>query len=157
LPDGYTYSDAVLMPRLSTFDRPRPWYWCEPGVYAISATMLQLVYLPGQAAWNAERENKYQQLRRNDPRFRALKAGPERQTEFMGGITPDEWNHAWAQFEQLRFARLCQYLRARQPDGMAGYSILIYRLTAGELAAALEGDTRTLAAAIERAHAQARP
>jgi len=149
--------DAVLMPRLSTFDRPRPWYWCEPGVYAISATMLQLVYLPGQAAWNEERENKYQQLRQNDARFRALKASPEKQSELMGGITPDEWSQAWVLYEQLRFARLCQYLRARQPDGMAGYSILIYRLTAGELAAALDGDMRTLAAAIEQAHASARP
>jgi hypothetical protein len=150
-------SDAVLMPRLATFDRARPWYWCEPGLYAISATMLQMVYLPGQAAWNEERENKYQQLRQNDSRFRALKAGPENRSELLHGLTPDEWSHAWTQFELLRFARLCQYLRARQPDGMAGYSILIYRLTAGELAAALDGDTRALATAIRQVSIQPSP
>lgn len=146
--------DAVLMPRLSTFDRPRPWYWCEPGLYAISATMLQQVYMPGHASWTEADERKYQQLRLNDARFRALKSHPEKQSELMGSITPLEWSNAWAVYEQLRFARLCQYLRARRPEGMAGYSILIYRLTGNELAAALEGNTRTLADAIERAHAR---
>jgi len=149
--------DAVLMPRLSGFDRPRPWYWCEPGLYAISATMLQQVYMPGQGTWSGEYEYKYQQLRRNDARFRALKANPEKQAELMGDITPDQWTTAWALYEQLRFARLCHYLRARRPDEMAGYSILIYRLTAKELAAALDRDTRTLAAAIEQAQSQSRP
>lgn len=149
--------DAVLMPRLAAFDRPRPWYWCEPGIYAISATMLQQVYMPGQGMWTVERERMYQQLRQNDARFRALKAHPGSQSELMGGLTPDEWANAWAQYEQLRFARLCLYLRARQPEGMAGYSILIYRLTASELADAIDGNTRTLADAIERAHAQDRP
>ncbi|MES1195022.1 MAG: hypothetical protein ABUL65_03945, partial [Opitutus sp.] len=46
--------DAVLMPRLSTFDRPRPWYWCEPGLYAVSATMLQQVYMTGQGSWTGD-------------------------------------------------------------------------------------------------------
>jgi hypothetical protein len=149
--------DAVLMPRLSTFDRVRPWYWCEPGVYAISATMLQHVYMPGRAHWTLTHERQYQQLRLNNARFRDLKAHPEKSAELMGDITPDEWSTAWAIFEQLRFARLCAYLRARAPDGMAGYSILIYRLSREELAAALEGDTRTLTAAIERAAASSPP
>ncbi len=57
---------------------------------------------------------------------------------------------AWSVYEPLRFARLCQYLRARQPDGTAGYSILIYRLSPEELTAALDGDARALADAIAR-------
>lgn len=147
--------DAVLMPRLSNFDRTRPWYWCEPGLYAVSATMLQHVYLTGRANWTAENERLYQQLRVNEAGFRTLKASPPASTEPIQGLTPQEWAHAWSLYEPLRFARLCYYLRARQPDGMAGYSILIYRLSGEELAAALDGDTRTLAAAIDRA--QARP
>jgi hypothetical protein len=142
---------------LSSFDRVRPWYWCEPGVYAISATMLQHVYMPNRAHWSLTHEQQYQQLRLNDARFRDLKAHPEKSAELMGDITPDEWSTAWTIFEQLRFARLCSYLRARPPDGMAGYSILIYRLSREELAAALDGDTRTLAAAIEQAATLPRP
>jgi hypothetical protein len=147
--------DAVLLPRLPTFDRPRPWYWCEPGLYAVSATMLQHVYMPDYAVWAGDREQRYQQLRMNDARFRALAAGPDKSSADPAGLTPAEWNGAWTLYEQLRFARLCHYLRARRPDGTAGYSILIYRLTAAELAAALERDASTLAAAIEQA--QARP
>ena len=150
-------SDAVLMPRLSSFHRPRPWYWLEPGLYAISATQLQHVYLPGQASWTGDNEHTYQQLRRNDAGFRTLKAHPEKQSELLGGSTFAEWENAWVVFEQLRFARLCHYLRARQPEGMAGYSILIYRLSREELAAALESDTSTLAAAIKQVSAQPRP
>ena len=149
--------DAVLMPRLTTFDRPRPWYWCEPGLYAVSATMLQHVYYPGQAVWTGANEANYQQLRRNDATFRAIKSQPDQQPELMGAITPAEWNKAWVLYEQLRFARLCQYLRARRPDAMAGYSILIYRLSAEELTAALERDTSTLAAAVARAAAAPQP
>lgn len=145
--------DAVLMPRLGSFDRKRPWYWCEPGIYAISATMLQQVYMPERADWNHERETRYQQLRLNDEIFRALHASPGQAAQYMGDIPPAQWHAAWDMFEQLRFARLCQYLRARPPDAMAGYSILIFRLTEEELADALGRDVRALAAAIERARA----
>lgn len=142
--------DAVLMPRLSGFDRPRPWYWCEPGIYAISATMLQHVYTPDKAVWTRQNELNYQRLRSNDGQFRALKARPDSPDAPLHGLTREEWAHAWSVYEPLRFARLCQYLRARQPDGTAGYSILIYRLSREEIAAALDGDAHALADAITR-------
>jgi len=145
--------DVVLMPRLPSFDRPRPWYWCEPGIYAVSATMLQHVYEPDKARWSAQDEIRYQQLRLNDSDFRALKAKPDGQPDPFHGLTKAEWAHAWSLYEPLRFARLCQYLRARQPDGMAGYSILIYRLSREELAAALDGNAKDLADAVARARA----
>ncbi len=148
--------DAVLLPRLPSFDRPRPWYWFEPGLYAISASMLQQVYMPQRGPWTMENERQYQQLRLNDASFRALKANP-RAPELQLGLTPGEWANAWMRYEQLRFARLCHYLRARQPDGQPGYSILIYRLDQAELDAALHGDLHQLAAAIGRAAAQTRP
>ena len=40
-------------------------------------------------------------------------------------------------FQKLRFARLCSYLRRRDPDDHVGYSILIYRLNGNDLDAAL--------------------
>ena len=47
------------------------------------------------------------------------------------------WRQLFVQFDQLRTGRLVAYLRRRQPDAMVGYSILIYRLTAADVAEAL--------------------
>lgn len=142
---------AVLMPRLPSFERTRPWYWCEPGLYALSATMLQHVYAQQRGAWTQENERQYQEMRLNDAHFRALKAGPRDRPELLLGFPPEQWAAAWSRYEILRFARLCHYLRARRPDAQPGYSILVFRLDRAELDAALNGDLRTLAAAIEHA------
>ena len=147
--------DAVLLPRLPGFDRVRPWYWCEPGLYAISASMLTHVYAQQRGNWTLENERRYQEMRLNDANFRALKAGARDQPPSLQGFSPEQWAAAWARYETLRFARLCHYLRARRPDAQPGYSIMVFRLDQAELDAALNGDLRTLAAAIERA--QARP
>jgi hypothetical protein len=142
--------DAVLMPRLPSFDRARPWYWCESGIYAISATMLQHVYTPELARWGPQQEVRYQQLRLSDPQFRALKATADPSPELLQNLTRDEWANGWALFESLRFGRLCRYLRTRPPDATAGYSILIYRLDQHELDAALASDARTFYDAIQQ-------
>ncbi len=149
--------DAVLLSRLPTFSRPRAWVWCEPGLYAISATLLQHVYAKHRGPWTLENERLYQQLRLSEANFRALHAPGRNPAEPLAGFTVDEWTKAWIEFEQLRFARLCHYLRARQPDGQPAHTFLIYRLDQAELDAALNGDLRQLAAAIERAQAAARP
>lgn len=151
-PDYYGIQ-AVRMSMLPDFDRPHPWHWFEPGLYAISATMLQHVYMPDRGEWTLENEREYQQLRRNDANFRALKANPHAHPELLKEISTAQWSQAWTTFERLRFARLCHYLRARRPDAMPGYSILVYRLSQAEIDAAIEGDIRTLAAAIEKAGA----
>jgi hypothetical protein len=142
--------EAVLLPRLPGFDRPRPWHWCEPGLYALSATQLQHVYAQLRGPWTLENERLYQQLRLNEPGFRALQAAGPHAPATLDGLTREEWQKAWNQYELLRFARLCHYLRARQPEAQPGYSILVYRLDQGEIDAALNGDLRQLAAAIER-------
>lgn len=142
--------DAVLMPRLPTFDLPRPWYWCEPGLYALSATMLQQVYMSQQGLWTPARERLYQQLRLNDGVFRSNQAAVADNGNPVEGLSPADWRQAWDLYEQLRFARLCYYLRTRPPDGMAGYSILIYRLTQDEIDAALAGSASALSSAIEK-------
>lgn len=147
-PDYYGIN-AIRMAMLPAFERPHPWHWFQPGLYAISATMLQHVYMPNRGDWSVENEREYQLLRRNNANFLALKANPHAHPELLNEISPMQWSNAWTAFERLRFARLCHYLRARQPDAMPGYSILVYRLSQAELDAALEGDIRTLAAAIE--------
>ncbi len=150
-PDYYGIT-ATRMPMIHHFRRVRPWYWPAPGIYALSATMLQHVYMAHRGPWTPENERDYQKLRANDANFRDLRAG-RRTDELLRIATREEWGHAWDIFEELRFARLCHYLRARRPDAMIDYSILIYRLDGPEIDAALNGDLLTLAAAIERAHA----
>lgn len=147
---AYYGIDAIHLPMLPSFDRPHPWTWLEPGLYAISATMLQHVYMPDRGPWTAEYEREYQQLRQNDAHFRALKADPHGHPELMREVTPEQWSKAWTHYERLRFARLCHYLRARRPDAMPGYSILVYRLAQAELDAALAGDLRALADAMRQ-------
>lgn len=148
-PDYYGIK-AVRMPMMHDFRRDRPFYWFEPGIYALSATMLQHVYLSHRGPWTPANEYQYQQLRQSDPQFRALQASPSGHAELLREITSAEWNNAWAIFEQLRFARLCHYLRVRQPDAMIGYSILIFRLQQSEIDEALNGPASELASAIQR-------
>ena len=85
-------------------------YELEPGLYAISATSLAEVYSDFRGPWR-----------------------PEWSTALTDPATPP------LRLTELRFARLCKYLQHRPPDAEAGYSILIFRLDASELRAALEG------------------
>ena len=88
------------------------------GVYCISATLFQGVYTRAPGPWSPAYEELYQDLRRR------RNAGP---IPVALGID----------FLHLRFRRLCHFLAARQPDAMAGYSILIFRLSDDEVARAL--------------------
>lgn len=112
----------------------------EPGLYAVSATRLQNVYVQNQRAWSRQNESRYRGLGaliqeiasvRNDPT--ALASISER----IGGDT--RVNRAIDTFHTLRFIRLTQYLRLLEPDSQAAYAINIYRLNAEQLAIALDG------------------
>ena len=95
-------------------------YSLAPGLYAVSATLLDEVYSPFRGPWSNRWEQRYQALRRNVSRRTA---------------TPDDYQY----YDHLRFARLCKYLQTRPPEGHPGYSILIFRLTAAELQASING------------------
>jgi hypothetical protein len=105
----------------------------EPGLYCVSATMLEQVYSRPRGRWNAAYEQLYQQGREFVDVLRGR--GVDHNTT---SLTPDE-QRACALFEELRWARLCSFLRAREPDDLVGYSILLYRITESELANALDG------------------
>jgi hypothetical protein len=49
------------------------------------------------------------------------------------------WRRLVSDFDQLRLARLCAYLRRREPDDQIGYSILIFRLSDEDVRDALNG------------------
>lgn len=149
-PDYYGI-EAVRLPGIFHFRRVHPWYWPEPGIYAVSATMLSHVYSPLRGPWTEARERRFQTLRVLDAAFRALKASPHGNSELMRETTPEEWAARWDEYNQLRFARLCHYLRVRPADDHVGHSILIFRLSADEIAGALGGSLADWARLIEQA------
>lgn len=123
------------------FDRPRRWYDLGPGLYCIGATMLQDTYGGYRGDWTLEKERSYLALRN------------------LAGKAPPPTNAQEAQtranylyeLDRLRFARLCFYLRVRQPEAVIGYSIFIHRLTAEEVRIVQNGSLTELAQAMEKA------
>jgi hypothetical protein len=142
--------DAVQLPRLLGYPPRRPWRRLEPGLYALSATMLQHAYSRVRGPWTPAQEASYQELRAQESALLALEGPLDPAAAPVQGVPAEQWNYAWDMYDQLRFARLCHYLRARRPDAMVGYSILIYRVDRAELDAALNDSVGTLARAIER-------
>ena len=149
-PDYYGIK-ATRLPFVNGFKFRPAWYEPAPGIYCISATMLQQVYSPFRGLWSAEKEREYQEGRAKEPLFREYWRNPSIRDEVARLGSGKAFEDTWAHYNLLRFARLCHYLRARQPDAQPGYSILVYRLDQAELDGALHGDLRQLAAAIERA------
>ena len=132
----------------------------KPGLYCVSATLLAAVYDEPLGRWCEKFEATYQrarefvesQSRENDDTAAAaavvtasgesgVKVGP---TDIDGGTTVAE--AAVYAFNILQSGRLRAYLRHRQPDADVGRSILIFRLSAADLDAALRGPPAELLA-----------
>jgi hypothetical protein len=112
----------------------------QPGIYAISATALQTVGTLTYGPWNPVYESAYwtytsqvRELLRTKSKFGANgKWNLSQQPASEIGMILN--------YEQLAFGRLCAWLRHhRPPDAEVGYSILIWRLSADDLRAALGG------------------
>jgi hypothetical protein len=125
-----------------------------PGVYAVSATMLQHVYSNIRGDWTLELEKEFQQLRSMEGTLLAFQNDPAQRETLLASAPAQNWSIAWRRYETLRFARLCHYLRLRRPDGVIGHSIFVYRLTATELESAVGDSISKWRALIERAVAQ---
>jgi len=151
---GYEGIRATMLPTLPEVGVVRPWHALAPGIYAVSATMLQQVYSPVRGDWTLPLEGEFQQLRAVEPDLLAYHHDPRRREELLRDAPAGNWNTAWRRYELLRFARLCHYLRVRPPDANVGYSILIYRLTDAEVKAATAGSLQEWAALIEQAGAK---
>lgn len=155
-PDYYGLK-ATRLPFVNGFKSRPVWYEPGPGTYCISATMLQQVYSPFRGPWSLGMEKEYQEARAKEPLFREYWHNSSVREELALLGSDKAFEDTWARYNLLRFARLCHYLRARQPDAQPGYSILVYRLDQAEIDAALNGDLRQLGAAIERALAAPAP
>jgi hypothetical protein len=148
-PTYYGISATSMAPLLRV-PAAHPWYALHGGVYCISATMLAQAYSPIREPWSLALERQYQTLRGTEPALLEYAAHPERRAELEKEIPSAQWQRMWTQYEQLRFSRLCWFLRAREPDAQIGYSINIYRLTDADVDAATGSSLAAWQAGIER-------
>jgi hypothetical protein len=121
------------LPSFFDWQRPKVMFPLQPGIYCVSATMLQSVYSVARGKWNDFYEKLYHETREELIQLEKAKD----QKKFMEEKGEDYWKKRIEEFDHLRFARLCAFLRERKPDAWVGYSILVFRLTQDELDRAL--------------------
>jgi hypothetical protein len=108
------------------------------GVYCLSATSLETVYshyFPGR--WTTAYEGTYRRLRDLMRQLETTRGNKEARAELFRQIERSKWPELFEMYEEARFARLCAFLRRREPDDRIDNSILIYRLTDAEVEQAL--------------------
>jgi hypothetical protein len=126
--------------------QPKHWVELKPGLYCISATLLQDAYSPWRGPWTGQREYTYKViLNRLRGEIASGKCFIEI-AEFGEGDSHPLWS-----LDRLRFARLTSYLRLRKPDALIGYSIFVYRLSPAEVHAAVDGSLTELADLMDHA------
>ena len=114
-----------------------------PGAYCISATMLQQAYAYFPHRWNLSYEQTYHELRSNLKAYDATASDAEARKKLVAELGgQDAWARRCEMFEHVRFARLCNFLRQREPDAEINDSILIYRLSAADVFRALDGPAK---------------
>jgi hypothetical protein len=123
------YYEVPILVLPSFFDQPRAFQAeLRPGLYCISATMLQSVYSLCPGPWSARYERQYQEEALPVLRdWSAVQAAPGGQQRL---------NDA----DKCRISRLCAYARTRcEPIRQINHSINVYRFTKDDLDAALNG------------------
>ncbi len=114
------------------------------GIYCISATMLQSVYLSAMGPWAFPYEKAYEKVLSKMFEWQQAEKNPTDLEQLRRKYGEKFWNDTFIFFDHLQFSRLCAYLRKKTPDDNIGYSILIYRLTDEEVRAALYGQPAEL-------------
>src|SRR5262249_55747281 len=78
-----------------------------PGIYAISATMLQQAYSPVRGDWTLALEKEFQGLRAIEPQMLAYENDPARRAALLRDSPAEKWEAGWKRYDWLRLARLC--------------------------------------------------
>lgn len=130
--------DAILLPQFRE-SRPTTAYALGPGTYIISATMLESLYGPIWGPWRPTYEWAYRELGSElhweEP---MAQASPASSPGTSPGDSP-RWREKFRIYDDLRFGRLCAYLRRRQPDERITYGLLVFELSTEDLKEALAG------------------
>ncbi len=113
------------------------------GVYCISATMLNLVYMPellGQDNLDGGLvdDNIYNETEDGIKQFFTVINDPEKFTKYIELNGQETVVNRYRLYHILRFVKLAKYLETRKPDDNIGYSILIFNLTDAEIENALK-------------------
>ena len=108
----------------ASFDfRPRKEAILTGGLYIISVTIFQLDYTEARGPWDLAKEQRYRSFLAHVIELQRA-GGTLRYEDGM-------------QLEAYQFARLCHYLRGKEPLAQPGYTFFIYRLTDEEVTRAL--------------------
>ncbi|MGA2053418.1 MAG: hypothetical protein ABSH19_08915, partial [Opitutales bacterium] len=130
----------------------------KPGIYAISATLFQSIYTNTEGPWNKTYEADYQNCLKNLRVYLATKNDPVRRAQLLQRYPTRLWVVASQDFVNLRFGRLCAWLRHnREPTDNVNHSILIWNLSAADIRAALGGPPAELNDAPIWSHSQNSP
>ncbi|MBI5767230.1 MAG: glycosyltransferase family 39 protein [Verrucomicrobia bacterium] len=131
---------AHRLPGFFDWWRPQDRTPPRPGYYAISASLLQGVYTAAFGPWSNESERTYRTAVQNFETLRRTRPGSRERKELMARTSPKFWADEFFVLENLRFARLCAWLRHQgPPPHQVGHAILIWKLDAAALKAALLG------------------
>jgi 4-amino-4-deoxy-L-arabinose transferase-like glycosyltransferase len=116
----------------------------QPGLFVVSVTLLQ-VYAPAFGPWNKAYEARYQEaIAALEPLYAASPAQRERLLADKGAAY---WTQAHRTLNDLRFARLCAWLRQRPPLAQVAHTLLVWRLGEQDLFEAQYGPPAELAEA----------
>jgi hypothetical protein len=118
------------------------------GIYCVSATVLQQVYADQMGRWSQPYEDRYRKALSEIARYRNGARDPVARTNLVHLETTEDWPEKIKAFENLRFARLCAYLRQREPLAQIGCSIFVFALSTDEIDQALYGPPAEFARAI---------
>lgn len=142
---SYYGINAELLPSFIHREPPKLIAPLEPGVYCISATMLQCIYTDYPGHWTPAYEAEYAELSKNVQKFHS--STPAERERLIAEESEAFWYNALAKHEHARFARLASYLRQREPDYDINHSILIYLLNESDVQIAQSGPLSELSAA----------
>lgn len=107
------------------------------GCYCVSATMLQGVPYHPHLTWTDAEEQQYLGAVELVEQYARARGNPAAVLQLPQAGDQNYISNLLLSFHRLRFSRLCLGLRAREPDAMVGYSILIYHLSDEEINALL--------------------
>lgn len=138
---GHYGIQATPLPSFFDYRAPAVPDALQPGIYCVSASMVQGIYTDFPGPWSDELEKAYRQLIGDVERFESAmkQQGLDAVWTSLPSQEQQTWLSVFREYEQLRFTRLSHILRRRDPDAHVNHSILIYRVDANELARAMTG------------------